>query len=342
MSSGLRALVTGGCGFIGSNICHKLMELGWKVDVVDDMSAGNLENLFSPLFKVRTILGPLLSSYEREGEFYRDDSTLLVVEADMENPGILSRISRGYYDVVFHLAANPRVGYSVDHPAQTTDINCTRSLSLIEAVVKSTCHTRFVFSSTCAVYGNADQYSLPTQEWELKIPLSPYGLQKSFVEDYISMAATLHGLDGVSLRYFNVYGPRQDSDSAYATAITSWCSKVKSGQPLRSDGDGEQTRDLVYVDDVVNANILAATSKRNLEGRCYNVGSGVSISNNAILDLFKKKFGNVEVTHAPARPGDVRHTLANIKRANSELGYEPGTRFEEGLGLTWKWWGFGL
>lgn len=342
MSSGLRALVTGGCGFIGSNLCHKLMELGWKVDVVDDMSAGNLENLFSPSFKVRTILGPLLSSYEREGEFYRDDSTLLVVESDMENPGILSRISRGYYDVVFHLAANPRVGYSVEHPAQTTDINCTRSLSLIEAVIKSTCHTRFVFSSTCAVYGDVDEYSLPTSEQELKAPLSPYGLQKSFVEDYISMASDLHGLDGVSLRYFNVYGPRQDSDSAYATAITSWCSKVKSGQPLRSDGDGKQTRDLVYVDDVVNANILAATSKKKLSGRCYNVGSGVSISNNTILELFKKKFGTIEVIHAPARPGDVKHTLANIKRANSELGYEPETQFEEGLNLTWKWWGFDL
>lgn len=342
MSSGLRALVTGGCGFIGSNICHKLMELGWRVDVVDDMSAGNLENLFSPSFKVRTILGPLLSSYEENGEFYRDDSTLLVVEADMENRLILNRISRGYYDVVFHLAANPRVGYSVEHPAQTTDINCTRSLSLIEAVTKSTCHTRFVFSSTCAVYGDVDRYSFPTSEQELKAPLSPYGLQKLFVEDYIRMASDLHGLDGVSLRYFNVYGPRQDSDSAYATAITSWCSKVKNSQPLRSDGDGNQTRDLVYVDDVVNANILAATSKKKLDGQCYNIGSGVSISNNAILDLFKKKFGNIEVVHAPARAGDVKHTLANIKRANSELGYKPETQFEEGLNTTWKWWGFGL
>jgi UDP-glucose 4-epimerase len=330
-----RALVTGGCGFIGSNIVHRLVNDGWKVDVVDDMSEGRLENLDG--IKFRVVLDTLLPSYEAISDSLSDKS-LLVIQGDIESPYVRERISRGCYDVVFHLAANPRVQYSVENPAATTDVNCTRSLSIIESILKSTCPTRLVFSSTCAVYGDVDD--LPTSEATRKEPLSPYGLQKSYVEDYIKIAARLHGLDGVSLRYFNVYGPRQYGDSAYATAITSWCSRVNDSQPLRSDGDGEQTRDLVFVEDVVHANILAATSKMKFDGEKYNIGSGESISNNNILKLFKEKFDNIEVVNAPSRPGDVKHTLADISLAKRDLGYFPQTPFEKGLQMTWDWWGF--
>ena len=331
-----RALVTGGCGFIGSNIVHELMQWNWTVDVVDDMSSGRLE--FLEGLKFRTVLSGLLPQWERDHEPIRQPGSLLVIEADIEDSRVLDRVSAGKYDVVFHLAANPRVEFSVKHPAITTDVNCTRTLSLIESVCRSPIPTRFVFSSTCAVYGDAE--TLPTNETSPKAPLSPYGLQKSYVEDYISMASRLHGLDGVSLRYFNVYGPRQAADSAYATAITAWCQRTLEGAPLRSDGDGEQTRDLVYVGDVVRANILAATRMKPFTGERFNIGSGKRISNNGVLALFKEKFSGVEVRHAPPRPGDVRHTLADISAAAEGLGYVPRCTFEEGLAATWKWWGF--
>jgi nucleoside-diphosphate-sugar epimerase len=328
-----RALVTGGCGFIGSNLVHKLVELGWTVDVVDDMSNGRVEFLEGVNF--RAVPGFLLDQYEEKYELSREGQ-VLVVEADMETPGILKRISAGKYDTVFHLAANPRVEYTAQHPAATTDVNCTRTISLLEAVQASPIPVRFVFSSTCAVYGDA---AVPTDESAEKVPLSPYGLQKSYVEDYIRIANRLHGLDAVCLRYFNVYGPRQVADSAYATAITAWCNRVKEGKPLRSDGDGEQSRDMVFVGDIVRANILAATRVENFNGERINIGAGERFTNNRILGMFRERFKDVEIVHAPPRPGDVRHTLSDIRYAREQLGYVPQTKFEDGLRLTWEWWG---
>lgn len=333
---GKKALVTGGCGFIGSNLVHELVNQGWLIDVVDDMSNGKYE--FLDGLKTKNVLGGLLQ-YTKDWESnVRTCDTVLVVEADIENEYILNRIASGYYDVVFHLAANPRVSYTVEHPAITTDINCTRTLSLLEAVQLCKTHVRFVFSSTCAVYGDAK--TLPTNETEPREPMSPYGLQKLFVEDYIKMAVKLHHIDAISLRYFNVYGPRQLGDSAYATAITAWCNRIKDGLPLRSDGDGEQSRDLVYVADIVNANILAGSRKEKFSGETINIGSGNKHSNNRILKMFYDKFGELETICAPARAGDVKHTLADITQAQKLLGYNPQTSFEDGLQKTWKWWGF--
>jgi len=330
----MKALVTGGAGFIGSNLVHSLVQLGWTVDVVDDMSNGRIEFLEGVNFRV--VPGFLLDQYEEKYEPNREGQ-VLVVEADMEIPGILKRISAGKYDTVFHLAANPRVEYTVQHPAATTDVNCTRTLSLLEAVQTSPTPVRFVFSSTCAVYGDAK--IIPTSESAEKLPLSPYGLQKSYVEDYIHIANRLHGLDAVCLRYFNVYGPRQVADSAYATAITAWCNRVKEGKPLRSDGDGEQSRDMVFVGDIVGANILAATRVEKFNGERINIGAGERFTNNKILNMFRERFKDIEIVHAPPRPGDVRHTLSDIRYAGEQLGYTPQTKFEDGLRLTWEWWG---
>jgi len=330
-----RALVTGGCGFIGSNLVHGLSERGWKVDVVDDMSNGHLEFLES--LKLKIVPGFLVGQYEENYENSRSDGTVLVIEADIEHESVLQRVKRGRYDVIFHLAANPRVAQSVENPAHTTDVNCTRTLSLIEAVRDCSTPVRFVFSSTCALYGNVA--ILPTDEFSIPNPSSPYGLQKRFVEEYIRIATDLHGIDAVSLRYFNVYGPRQVADSAYATAITAWCNRVKDGQSLRSDGDGEQSRDMVFVDDVVRANILAATREEKFKGETINIGSGKRYTNNQILDMFRGRFGNISVTNAPPRPGDVRHTQADITKAAKLLSFVPQVSLEEGLNRTWSWWG---
>lgn len=332
----MRALVTGGCGFIGSNLVRTLVEQGHRVDVLDDFSTGDVSNLTG--LSIRNLMGTLVEQYENTHETERNDSTVLVAQGDIEDPAILKRIRNGKYDVVFHLAANPRVEYSVHNPAATTDVNCTRSLTLFEAVRDSKSKTRIVFASSAAVYGDPAQ--IPTPETCDLNPLSPYGIQKMYVEQYAKVAAELHGLDVVCLRYFNVYGPGQGGDSPYATAISAWCNAIHLGRALRSDGDGEQSRDMVYVGDVVRANILAALREEPFHGEVINIGTATSYTNNQILDMFKKRFPNLEVTHAPKRQGDVRKTMANVSLAKSELGFKATVDIYTGLERTWSWWGF--
>jgi UDP-glucose 4-epimerase len=186
------------------------------------------------------------------------------------------------------------------------------------------------------VYGDAAR--IPTVEYDECVPLSPYGLQKWMVEKFLKMSSTLYGTDTVSLRYFNVYGPNQFGDSPYSTAVSAWCNCVKESKPLRSDGDGEQTRDLVYVEDVVRANMLAAARVEKFTGEVFNIGTGQSVSNNYILSHFRERFHNLEVKKAPARPGDIRDTQADNRFAEELLGWIPQVSFEEGLERTWEWW----
>lgn len=331
----MRALVTGGCGFIGSNLVHRLVQLGWKVDVVDDMSNGHIGFLNN--LNIRTVQGFLLHAYEQTYESEREEDCVLIIQDDFESRKVLDRVENGKYDVVFHLAANPRVSYSIEHPASTFDVNVTRTISLIESVNKCKSHVRFVFSSTSAVYGNV--FDLPTSESAVKDPLSPYGLQKLTIENFLKLSSKLYKTDSICLRYANVYGPRQLGNSPYSTAISSWCQKVYDDQPLRSDGDGYQTRDMIYVDDVVEANVLAAQSKNRFTGDAINIGTQTTVSNNHILELFKEKFGDrVKVQHAPERVGDVRHTELSNAKAYYTINWEPKITLTEGLQRTWAWW----
>jgi len=335
LEENMRALVTGGCGFIGSNLVRSLVDRGHRVDVVDDLSTGDVSNLAG--LNLRNLMGILGKQYEDTHEHNRTDDTVVVVQGDIEDEFILSRIRRGFYDAVFHLAANPRVEYSVHNPAATTDVNCTRSLTLFEAVRDCKSKVRMIFSSSCAIYG--DPKEIPTSEKCESNPLSPYGIQKLYVEQYAKVAAEIHGLDVVCLRYFNVYGPWQGGDSPYATAISAWCNAIHKGKPLRSDGDGEQSRDMVFVGDVVRANILAATRDEPFRGEVINIGTAVSYTNNQIMDFFRKRFPNIEVVHAPRRQGDVRKTMANVSLAKRELGFKAQVNIHDGLEQTWNWWG---
>lgn len=332
----MRALVTGGAGFIGSNLVHELVRQGWAVDVVDDMSNGHLE--FLQGLKVRNVLGAALPIWEERSESIdtRESDLVLVIHSCFSSDQVLDRVRRGIYDTVFHLAANPRVSYTVEYPAETTEVNVNMTMKLVMAVSKSPNKPRIVFSSTCAVYGNT--VKLPTDEWVDQNPVSPYALQKLTVEKFLKMSNRLYGIDSISLRYFNVYGPNQLGDSPYSTAISAWCDKISKGQPLRSDGDGEQTRDMVYVGDVVNANILAARLKRSMSGEVFNIGTGVSVSNNQILSAFRDRFKDFDVVHAPERPGDVRHTKADITSASGTLGFTPSHDLLTGLEKTFQWW----
>ena len=329
----MRALVTGGCGFIGSNLVHKLVKKGWKVDVVDDMSNGELSKL-QPL-RCRVLAGPLAHLYERRLD--PTDPQVVVINDDFCTLEIARRIINKDYDVIFHLAANPRVEYTVQNPVKSTEENLFKSIKLMAHSIGNV--KRFVVASSAAVYGNPEE-NLPTDEGAPTIPLSPYGVQKLSLEQFGRVFSTLYDLDTVFLRLFNVFGPNQRGDSPYATAIAAWCEKIKETKPLRSDGDGKQTRDMIYVDDAVEAFISAAQSNIKFGGLALNIGTGIRISNNEILAILRERFPHITIHSAPPRPGDARHTQANIERAETALGWKPLWSFGEGLEETLEWWNF--
>lgn len=327
----MKALVIGGAGFIGSNLSRKLYTLGWELEIVDNFSSGRMENLkdLSP----RNITSFMLPAWNQLN--HRDGRPLLI-HADMEDPHVLARIQEERYDVIFLLAANPRVEDSIQNPVNTTDNNCTRTLQVFHAVEKLKKRPRIVFSSSSAVYG--EEVNLPTKETEVRKPNSPYGLQKVFMEEYARISSKIHGIDVVSLRYFNVYGPYQYGNSAYATAVSAWCHALKFGEPLRSDGTGNQSRDMIFVDDVVEANLLAASRFEPFQGECINIGTGNFITNNQILSLLKEKFPDLKIVNAPSRPGDVFKTQANLDVAYQKLGFTAKITFQQGLEKTLQWW----
>ena len=305
-----RALVTGAAGFIGSNLCRSLVENGWDVTGVDDLSGGRLE-LVEGIKGLRMILNDLASEF------------------------VLDEVKAGNFDVVFHLAAIPRVSYSVENPAETTINNVGKTVKLMEACRGKI--DRFVFSSSSSVYGGADD--LPTPTSYPRDPKSPYAWQKSTIEDLLRMFGKLYDFDSVCLRYFNVFGPNQYGDSPYSTAISAWCHAVKEGIPLRKDGSGDQSRDMCYVDNVVDVNIRAANHEGTLRGEAFNVACGDRTSNNQILEKFQEKFGELNINQVPFRVGDVMHTQADISETERVFGYKPLVRFWDGLDKTFKWWG---
>lgn len=321
----MRVLVTGGSGFIGSNLAKRLFNEGNIVDIVDNMSSGR-EDLLTG-YEVRESFPGLLYKEKKRNyiRLFKDDFA----------GAVLNAVAVGLYDIIFHCAASPRVSYSVENPAETTDNNLNNTIKLFDAAKLG--KARVVFSSSSAVYGEVE--NRPAVETCFKNPTSPYAWQKSACEDAASLFCQLYNdSDIVCLRYFNVYGPGQYGDSSYSTAISAWCHAIKEGSVCRSDGDGTQSRDMCYIDNVVEANILAAKSKKRWSGQCYNIACGESVTNKEILTYFIDNFG-ANVRNAPWREGDVMHTLADINKAKKELGYEPKVRFWEGLEKTVKWWG---
>jgi nucleoside-diphosphate-sugar epimerase len=314
----MKILITGVAGFIGSNLAQRCLDEGWETHGVDNLSNGHVEFL------------PNGTNF---------------IYADFSDEKVLNKIRSQEFDVVFHLAAVPRVSYSVEHPLETNDVNVSRTLELIEACKGNV--KRFVFASSSSVYGGADVIANgPTLETHSKDPKSPYALQKSIIEDYLTLYGQLYGLESICLRFFNVFGPNQLGDSPYATAVSAWISAILKGKPMRSDGDGMQSRDMCYVDNVTDACVRAA-KKINYYGvtlalttpmgRCYNVACGERTTNNQILQYLTKRYPQALVQLAPKRPGDVMHTHADISRASHELGYTPIVRVWEGIERTIKW-----
>jgi nucleoside-diphosphate-sugar epimerase len=332
-----KALVTGGCGFIGSNLTKELVKQGWQVDIVDDMSNGYLALLGDLKFKTLPNASFIYHFMNQiKGNKRRNQNVVLVIQDDFAAPALLENIKANAYDVIFHQAAVPRVSFSVEHPYETTIINITKTVALFDAAKNHV--KRIVNASSSSVYGFAE--NLPTKESEnIKDPKSPYAWQKSAIEDYSKICWELYNLDIVNLRYFNVFGPGQYGDSPYSTAVSAWCHAIKAGLECRSDGDGEQSRDMCHVDNIVSANILVANSENIFQGLAYNIACGDRVSNNEILDHLKIRFGDrVKVKHAPERMGDVKHTLADVSHAAKDFGYKPLVRFWEGLERTIEWW----
>ena len=222
------------------------------------------------------------------------------------------------FDYVFHFAAQPRVEFSVHHPSYTMKQNVLVTSTLLEWA-KNHSVKRVIFSSSSAVSGEGDG-----------VPKSPYGLHKLISEMECRLFSELYGLDTVCLRYFNVYSEDQGFGGSYSTAICAWMEMIRQGKPLRMDGDGEQTRDLVHVDDIVLANIRAMESDKLFNGKVYSVGSGTSVSMNYIRN-FINKHNNVEWNNVPSRKGDVRHTLAVISETEEDLSWKPTISIDEGL-----------
>ena len=303
-------LVTGGAGFIGSNICKRLVAEGCFVRVVDNLLTGKRGNLASILDKI---------------EF---------VEADMGVPEVARSVVKGI-DVILHEGALPSVPRSVDDPASThrhcVDATFTLLLAAREAKVK-----RFVYAASSSAYG--DTPTLPKVESMPTSPLSPYAVGKLVGEYYGSVFSSVYGLETISLRYFNVFGPYQDPTSQYAAAIPAFVMSILKGQSPVVYGDGEQSRDFTYIDNVVHANLLAARAQKTA-GEVVNIACGEAITVNAIIALINRIVDrNVKPVYSPARAGDVKHSLADITAARRLIGYEPVLSFEQGLRQAIDWY----
>lgn len=305
-----RYLITGGAGFIGSNICRKLVQDGCFVRVLDNLLTGKKKNLEGFLDKI---------------DF---------VEADMGDMDV-ARSAMKDIDVVLHQGAIPSVPRSVADPATThrhcVDATFTLLLAARESKVK-----RFVYAASSSAYG--DTPTLPKVESMPTNPLSPYAAAKLFGEYYCSVFSKVYGLETIALRYFNVFGPYQDPTSQYAAAIPAFVTKILKNESPVVYGDGEQTRDFTYIDNVVHANLLAANAK-SVSGQVVNIACGQRITVNQIIAIINQILGkNVPIQYKPTRPGDVKHSLASIEQAKKVIGYEPVVLFEQGLQKAIQWY----
>lgn len=302
-------IVTGGAGFIGSNLVQHLLTLGNKVTVIDNFSTGSMDNMNS-----------------LKGACF--------VEADICNYPVMKHWFEGT-DIIFHMAAISNVQLSMINPLVSNNSNVSGTLTVLDAA-KATGVKRVIFSSSAAVYGNNTEKQI--LEWAPTNPISPYGLTKWMGEQYCSMYNKLFGLNTTILRYFNVFGERQSSTSDYSAVIPKFITAMLKGERPTIYGDGEQTRDFTYVQNVVNANALAANSEfENTE--VYNIASGCSISINDLLYKLNDLMGtNIEAIYVPAKPGDIEHSGTNINYATRRIGYNPEITITEGLDRTIKWY----
>jgi UDP-glucose 4-epimerase len=301
-----RVLVTGGGGFIGSSLARRLLERGDDVRVLDNFSTGNRRNLADVADELDIVEGEL-RSYER-----------------------VHNATRGV-EIVYHQGALPSVPRSVQDPLTTSAVNVEGTLNVLLAA-RDEGVRRVVYASSSSVYGNTG--TLPRVESQFPDPISPYAVSKLAAERYCVSCARVYGLETVTLRYFNVFGPGQDPTSQYAAVVPRFIAAIDAGEPVPIHGDGEQSRDFTYVDNVVEANVLAAEASE-ASGHVLNIATGEPRTVNELADTIGDVLGKpVEKEYLPERTGDVRDSWADVAAARSLLGWEPRVALEEGLRLT--------
>ena len=311
--STLRAVITGGAGFIGSHVADALLAAGYAVVVIDDLSSGSRANV------------PAAAQFQH---------------LDVRSPEAATLVREGQFDLLVHLAAQMDVRKSVVDPMNDASVNIIGALNLLEAVRASPHRPRVVFASTGGVlYG--DFVEPPNAEVASKDPESPYAIAKFSVELYLAYYARVHGLNAVSLRYGNVYGPRQDPHGE-AGVVAIFSARIIDEQPLTVFGDGEQTRDYVFVGDVARATWLAATAtlppQNKLDSRAFNVGTGKGTSVLALADSLKRGArSTVPVQHAPRRPGEQQTSFLSVAKIQRALGWKPEVSLDDGLRQTFEW-----
>jgi len=308
----VEVLVTGGAGFIGSHLAQGLVEAGHRVRVLDNLSAGRRSNL---------------SAVAADVEF---------IEGDCADPTVAERAARGM-EVVYHEAAVPSVARSVEDPASAHRNSATATLNMLVAA-RDAGVRRVVYAGSSSVYGDAA--ALPKREDMTPRPLSPYAVGKLSGEQYVRIFSSLYGMETLTLRYFNVFGPRQDASSPYSGVISLFITSMLEGRTPVVYGDGGQSRDFTYVSNVVDGNLRALTAK-GLKGQAVNLATGRRISLNALLKALARELGRearAVAVKKPARAGDIRHSLADVRLARRLLGYRPTVDFETGLRLTLDWY----
>ena len=307
-----RYLITGIAGFIGSTLAHTLVEQGHEVRGIDNLSTGSLENL---------------AAIRRDISFEKMDlQDLAGVKAACEGA-----------DYVLHQGALASVPRSVADPITSHESNINGTLNLLIAARDAKVR-RVVYAASSSAYG--DQPTQPKQEDMLPMPLSPYAVQKLTCEYYIQSFYRAYGLEGICLRYFNIFGPRQAADSPYSGVIAQFTYKMMAGETPTIFGDGLTSRDFNYVDNAVSANLLACVAPSAVAtGRVFNIGTGKSQTLNEVYAAIAEQLGFTgKPKYGPPREGDIRHSLANIERATQELGYQPKVQFREGLRKTVEWY----
>jgi nucleoside-diphosphate-sugar epimerase len=298
-------LVTGGAGFIGSHIVDRLLDEGFKVRVLDNLSTGEKKNLAQ----------------------HQNKKSFQFIEGDIRNFDLVKKTVKGV-DAVIHEAALVSVTRSVENPLLSNEVNITGTVNLLKACVDA--HVkRFLYASSCAVYGDTE--TLPNHENLAPKPLSPYAVDKLAAENYAKVFHNVYGLETVSLRYFNVYGPRQKY-GPYSGVISIFINRLLKNKPPIIYGDGKQTRDFINVKDVVEANMLAL-SKRKAVGEVFNISTGEATTINKLTETIQKIMDKTSLkpVHAEPRPGDIKHSYGDISKARRNLEYEPRVQLEKGL-----------
>lgn len=306
-------LVTGGAGFIGSHICNRLLTDGHTVVALDDLSTGHEKNLKS----------------------FQDNSNFTFIKGDIRDLELVKKLLKEHSITgISHQAALGSVPRSIKEPLLANDVNVGGTLNVLWAA-KVHDVKRVAVAISSSIYG--DTPTLPKKEDMPYLPRSPYAVTKVTKDLYSKMFYELYGLETVGLRYFNVYGPRQDPNGPYAAVVPRFVLAVLNNKPLKIFGDGEQTRDFTYVEDAVESNVLALTKKEAV-GKSFNVCSGSRISINKLAELtLKLSKSKCEVVHEPERSGDVKHSLGSLDYAKKYLGYAPKTSLEQGMKKTLEW-----